>query len=110
MSWAQEGREHKAKEMAKAEEYAVKEVGGPSKRKPRPHVVEVRYTEDYIRRAGTIQILKRDGTIDVKPCPWVHGEWRTYRKYAVRRAAREAVDTLNAKEGNCREYRVRPEG
>lgn len=99
MSWAQEGRERKAKELAKAEVYADKGVGRVSKRPRKPFIVEWKYTEE-----GWLYMQRH--------FPWMMrwkntNDWCVYRKYARKSDAEKAMADAAKKESLSKEYRLR---
>jgi len=99
-SWAQEGRNHKAREIAKSEHYAEKGVSKPAKKARKRVVVEYRYTQEYYESRKKLgswpSFFFRD-----------NNAWSTYRKYETLQDAQKAVEQLNAKEANWREYRIK---
>ncbi len=109
-SWAQEGRNKKAQELAKSEEYAVRAVGKPRKNSRKKYHIQYRYTEAYLKN------MREEGCNRIAwmyPSDWVH-----YQSYATERAMQEALRNLTDKSDwfdermgcKTREYRVAPTG
>lgn len=95
MSWAQDGRERKAKELAKSETYANTGVGKPAKRKKKPIIVEVKYMDDYFATCSFLKMFHRTN------------EWRRHQKYKTMDDAKKAIASLTKDRNNRSEYRVK---
>lgn len=86
MSWAQEGRERKAKDLTKSESYAENGVGKPKKTRKKHFGMEYRYTEEVCNYWGERRsIFDKD-----------YREWRPfYTWYETEKQRDQAIETLS---------------
>ena len=99
MSWAQEGRERKQKELAKSEVYAETGITAAKKRPRKSIIVEWRYSEE-----GWLNIQQTS--------PWTlrwrkDNRWIVYHKYARESDAIKAIEALTSRSGPLRQYRIK---
>lgn len=105
MSWAQEGREQKQKELAKSEVYAETGVAKARKRPRKPFVIEWRYTS-----AGWDYLIAQNSWM-LKWNPF--NDWQRYNKYARRSDADKALLLLRDNQSRFRdtkEYKLIEKG
>ena len=89
MTWAQEGREQKQKELAKSEVYAEAGVGKPSKGRKKRFGMEYRYTEEVVTYWG-----ERRCWLSEKD----YREWRPfYTWYETAKQRDQAMEVLSKK-------------
>ncbi|MFA7278743.1 MAG: hypothetical protein WC100_01450 [Sterolibacterium sp.] len=99
MTWAQEGRERKAKDHAKSEEYAEAGIGKRPKRARKPFVVEWRYTPEGWEHLQTHHLWM---------LRWNKGNgWHVTGRYARKSDAQRAMETMQGREKLSKEYRLK---